>query len=176
MPGAKLTTREWGTGTPRTGRGRRGGLTGCGLLLATLVGCGGSTPVPVFPVEGVVEVAGQPAAGAFVVFHPVGSRPRDASGAEVPLPSAQVKADGKFQLTTFEASDGAPAGRYAVTVQWHKLVGKGNDQQAGPNVVPPQYSDPASSPVQVSVESKPNQLEPIQIQLRGSDRGKPTRR
>ncbi len=147
------------------------------LVLMLTTGCGSTGAVPVFPVEGVVQFAGEPAAGAFVVFHPLDGVLKDPTGAPVPLPTAKVNADGKFQLTTFDGGDGAPAGRYAVTVEWRKLVGKGNDMQAGPNVVPASYNDPAATPLQVTVEPKPTALEPFQITAsKSSNRGRTARR
>jgi hypothetical protein len=128
-------------------------------VLGVMSGCGGSQPVATYPVKGKVLVGGEPAAGAFVVFHPRGGAP--APGVE--KPTAQVGADGSFQLTTFDAADGAPSGPYTVTVEWYRLVGKGNDVQAGPNVVPPEYGKPESTPIQVTVSEGDNALEPFQI-------------
>ncbi|MFO0951873.1 MAG: hypothetical protein U0835_12120 [Isosphaeraceae bacterium] len=61
-------------------------------------------------------------------------------------PSGKVSEDGTFQLTTYEAGDGAPAGEYTATLQWNKLVKRGNDFVAGPDIVPPAYTSPEQSP------------------------------
>lgn len=66
--------------------------------------------VSVFPVEGRLLVAGEPAAKAQVVFHPLGE--------SVFRPVAFTDADGRFRLMTYTAGDGAPAGEYAVTIFW----------------------------------------------------------
>jgi len=159
-------------------RGNRGGYGGLSLgggirrgacafslcLAATLAapGCSssdGKAVAPVFPVKGKVTFEGESAAGAFVVFHPKAS---PAPGGES-NPSAQVQPDGTFQLTTRSQADGAPAGNYAVTVQWNKTVKQGNDSVAGPNVIPPIYSKPDTSPIQVTVNASPNDLPPFEI-------------
>ena len=110
-------------------------------------GCGGGDArPPLIPVEGRVEVGGQPASGAFVVFHEDGrTEPSEES------PSAVVQPDGSYALTTRDAGDGAPAGVYRVTVQWRKLTRDGDETKAGPDLVPPRYQDPASTPLKVTV-------------------------
>ncbi len=158
--------KAWGRGAVGR-RGRRAGLLiGCGGVLATaaaLAGCSGAdgdAKAPVFPVKGTVQFEGQPASGAFVVFHP---RSASRSGGETPLSSGQVQSDGTFELTTNSQADGAPAGDYAVTVQWTKLIQQGGDAVAGPNVIPLIYSSPETTPLKVSVKDAPNQLEPFNI-------------
>lgn len=119
-----------------------------------VAGCSGGEPrVPVFPAGGKVSFAGEAPRGAFVVLHP-----SQAKDDKTPLPSAEVKDDGSFTLTTYDGGDGAPAGDYAVTIQWYKLVGKGSEVKAGPNVIPPQYSKPETSPWKVSICSARNEL------------------
>ena len=141
--------------------GREMALMG-GLGLAAL-GCsekGGDRPA-IYPVTGRVEFRGKPADGAFVVFHPVGTA---AAGEE--KPTARVQPDGTFTVTSHGAeseSSGAPAGEYAVTVEWRKLVVDGKDAAPGPNVISPRYSDPKATPIKAMVAEGPNQLDPIVI-------------
>ncbi|WP_165247105.1 hypothetical protein [Paludisphaera soli] len=116
--------------------------------------------VPVFPVKGKVTFEGEPAAGAFVVFNP---KTPPKAGAEAYTPRATVQADGSFSLTSATEGDGAPAGDYAVTVQWTKPVKQGNDLVAGPNVIPKAYTTPATTPLQVTVKDSDNALEPFAI-------------
>ena len=78
-------------------------------------------------------------------------------------PSAKIGQDGTFSLTTYVADDGAPAGEYTATIQWNKLVKKGPDYSAGPNVVPKQYAARETSPWKINVQSKSNELAPINI-------------
>jgi hypothetical protein len=147
------------------GRGRRAvemvGWAAVLALVAAFSGCSEEgSKVPVFPVKGSVKFEGEPAAGAFVVFHPLSpAKP----GETPPRPSAQVQPDGTFELTTTSQADGAPAGEYAVTVQWTKLIKQGNDTLAGPNVIPPIYAKPETTPWKVTVKDAPNQLDPYTI-------------
>ncbi len=131
------------------------------LAISITVGCGKHSAVgrvPVVPVEGAVVFDGQPTPGAFVVFHPASSTQRD-----VPPARATVRDDGTFQLTTYEANDGAPLGDYRVTIEWRPLVGHGGDVQAGPNVIPNRYSRPDTTDLQVRVAEDSRRLPPLQI-------------
>lgn len=159
------------------GRGpgpRRSGLVPCvlrpcrglpALALAAAIltaGCssGNQGEAPVFPVKGKISLDGEPAGGAFVVFHP--KSPASVSDRDR-RPSAQVQPDGSFELTTHSQADGAPAGEYAVTVQWNKLIKQGNDTIAGPNIIPPPYAKPDTTPLEVTIKESSNQLDPFQI-------------
>jgi hypothetical protein len=124
-----------------------------------LTACSGDDQrVPVYPVKGKVTVAGEVPVGALIVFYPV------QPVAEKDLrPSAKIGLDGTFSLTTYVADDGAPAGEYTATIQWNKLIKKGQDYSAGPNVVPEQYRAPETSPWRIKVENKPNELAPVNI-------------
>ncbi|MFO0890638.1 MAG: hypothetical protein U0790_16025 [Isosphaeraceae bacterium] len=134
------------------------------LLLAagSLPGCSNADQgaTAVYPVKGKVTFEGEPASGAFVVFHPKSAA---APGGEGQRPSAQVKPDGSFEVTTRSQADGAPAGDYAVTVQWNKLVKQGSDATPGPNVIPPDYTKPDTTPIKVSVKQSSNELNPFEI-------------
>ncbi|MDR3619651.1 MAG: hypothetical protein P4L85_09895 [Paludisphaera borealis] len=149
-----------------TGRGRRAaawvGWMAALAVVAAFAGCseGSGSKVPVFPVKGSVKFEGEPAAGAFVVFHPTAPAK---SGEETPRSTAQVQPDGTFELTTLSQADGAPAGDYAVTIRWTKLIKQGNDTAAGPNVIPPIYDKPETTPWKVTVKDAPNQLDPYTI-------------
>jgi hypothetical protein len=121
------------------------------MLMATCLtaaGCSkrGAEPVPV---AGKVVVYGRPAAGAVVTFHPEGATP------DAPRPTARTDGDGRFQLTTAKAGDGAPAGEYRVTVAWvapaagRKGV-EGEDAPPRP-LVPAEYTTPDRTPLRASV-------------------------
>jgi hypothetical protein len=64
----------------------------------------------VYPTEGSVYFQGKPAAGARVTLIPVDK------GRDRYFPTGKVGPDGSFKLTTYETDDGAPAGRYHVTI------------------------------------------------------------
>jgi hypothetical protein len=132
------------------------------LMLAVAHGCGEAKPVPV---RGLVTVAGKPLAGAGVVFHP-----QNAAGR---MAHAATGADGRFELTTFVASDGVMPGEYKVTIAWEepppewtqyrdsaplkeelkkKWLAEGGDKKPPvPSPVPTVYADPATTPLTQTV-------------------------
>lgn len=86
-----------------------------------LAGCGGTAGVDgVVPVTGAVEYQGQAVQGATVVFHP-NDQGRAASGI--------TDAQGRFELTTLTAGDGALPGTYQVTVTKTEVVGGGTGEE-----------------------------------------------
>lgn len=144
-----------------------GAAAGWAGVLAVVMGCTGCSEdadatVPVFPTTGRVVFEGQPAAGAFLTFHPKGP---SAAGADdqSPPPTATAGADGSFSLTTATKDDGAPAGEYVVTVQWNRPVKRGEDLVAGPDVIPKRYGRPETSPLAATVRETANALEPFEI-------------
>ncbi len=130
------------------------------LVLSLESGCrpANSDRVPVYPVEGQITLNGQPLADAYVVLHP-----RHSADSRV-LP-AQGKTDltGRFQLSTYELSDGASAGEYTVTVQKHLLQHNGDSFTPGPNCLSPAIATPDRSNVRVCVVEGPTQLAPIEV-------------
>jgi hypothetical protein len=131
------------------------------LLSSTfiLAGCQGETRVPVFPVSGTVSFKGETPVGAQIVLHAV-----NRSTASDVAPVGTVKADGSFAITAYEPGDGAPQGEYVATVEWFRLITKGEGAGArGPNVIPKEYASPMTSPIRVSVNSGPTQVPPIEI-------------
>jgi hypothetical protein len=130
------------------------------VCLVAIVGCGEAKPdrVAVHPAAGTITFKGQPAQGAFVTLHPT-SGPSES----VPTPRANVDKDGSFKVTTFDGGDGAPEGKYVVTVRWYKLVTVGGDTAAGPNVIPPKYTRPESSDLTVRIAAGENTLPPIKL-------------
>lgn len=102
--------------------------------LATIVvlaaGCssGGDVEgrVKVYPVSGAVKVAGQPAAGARIVFY--GATP-ELIGPGTVSPAAVTDENGLFQLQSYGPGDGAPAGQFNVTVSWPEEVPEGVDSE-----------------------------------------------
>jgi hypothetical protein len=130
-----------------------------GLLLAatalTGASCGKAKDgrKPTFPVSGQVQYEGKPAPGATVVFHPLGA------DAQAPRSYARAGPDGTFRLSTWDPDDGAPAGRYAVTVLW-------TEGEEGTNRLPPHYAAPETSGLEVEVKEGTNELEPFRLRRR----------
>lgn len=95
----------------------RAGLPGLGLLVAAFVcGCAESGPpqVPLHPTSGKVIVDGQPAAGVQIRFRPAANP----NALDALVPFGATDEDGVYVLGTHEPGDGAPAGRYKVTLFW----------------------------------------------------------
>jgi hypothetical protein len=91
------------------------------LSLLGLVACGDSRGYPkVYPVKGKILVNGQPANDCQIYLN------RTAGGdpqAPQVKPQAATNENGEFQLTSYNANDGAPEGEYVVTIEWRDRVG-----------------------------------------------------
>jgi hypothetical protein len=139
-------------------------LAAVAIASIALVGCGEQidpTRLAVFPAKGQISFKGQAPVGASIVLFPKTTAPK---GSDAPLvcPRGRVQTDGTFALTSYKADDGAPAGEYSVTLEWHKLV-KAPDGQPdlGPNLLPAQFSRPEKSPLVVKIAAGTNTLPPI---------------
>jgi len=73
-----------------------------------LAGCSNSSRLPTYPVTGTVTLQGKSVGGAVVTFVPTA---KDGEAA-----SAITDAEGKYELTTWKAGDGARPGEYRVKV------------------------------------------------------------
>jgi hypothetical protein len=125
-------------------------LTGCGAKVAHFASRA------VSPVEGQFIWKGKPLEGASVVFYPVGwSLDPGTSN-----PAGLTGHDGRFKLTTYKTDDGAPPGKYAVTVV--KRV-PGKSSMFGPNPLPKKYSSPNTTTWQVEIEEGKNVIPPFEV-------------
>jgi hypothetical protein len=146
------------TGSP----GMAGRLFVAGCVLFS--GCGDGR-VARYPVFGAVHVDGQPAEGAIVIFCPTETSPE----AERLRPSGQTDAAGKFGLTTLEAGDGAPAGKYKVLVQWPAPSQapaqdrSGRRGAAGRDRLLGQYFNLEKATLVATVEETSNELPPFEL-------------
>ena len=116
--------------------------------------------LPVFPVKGTVLLDGKPLANANLVFHAMTPLPKDASRI---LPRGRTSEDGGFTLTTYTDNDGAPAGKYRVTVSY-----RGNHQNSRTNEEPEllgAYRNPRTSVLRAEVQEGDNDLSPFEIKL-----------
>jgi hypothetical protein len=125
------------------------------LALASLSACGKKDNRPGrVPVSGVVLQQGQPVAEATVVFEPQGT---------MPAATGKTDAGGRFQLTTFEPSDGAVPGEYKVAIQKVQVIpGKTSgaipDDYVGPPpdekwLLPAKYGSTATSGFTATVQT-----------------------
>jgi hypothetical protein len=113
-----------------------------------------------------VFVAGKPAAGATVVFHPV-----EGLDQRILRPAGVVQEDGSFTLRCYDPQicptpkDGAPAGEYRVTVNWLPP-----DYAEYRNILPDKlqgrYVDPKTSGLRATVKAEPNELPAFQLDLK----------
>jgi hypothetical protein len=79
-----------------------------------------------------------------------------------PRPGAQVKKNGSFRLSTYRSYDGAPAGRYAVTIIYRSPARKEGDDNLGPDLLGGRWADPKTAPT-VEVKEENNVLEPFDL-------------
>jgi hypothetical protein len=135
------------------------------ILMPTLAGCDDSDRVSVYPVSGKVLHRGRPAAGANVIFH---ATDPSAAASSVPIPRGTVQADGTFELSSYEESDGAPAGTYDVTVIWPPDAADPNadPESAGGEAdrLRGRYANPNTSGLSATVLEAETQLEPFELQ------------
>jgi hypothetical protein len=97
------------------------------VAIACAVGCSraDSDREQVYPVTGKVTVGGQAAAGAEVSFF--GATP-ELKGPGTVLPAGTTDEYGEFQLRSYEPGDGAPAGKFNVTIFWPEPIPEGADE------------------------------------------------
>ena len=145
--------------TPTAPLTRRPGLLVVLAVTLLCASCTRSDRLAVHPVHGRVLFEGHPATEALVIFHP------QAAGEEWALirPSARVGPDGSFTLTTYDAGDGAPAGDYAVTIDWREHTAPVEGAPPGRSLLPPRYASPQTSPLHAQVKPGANELEPFKL-------------
>jgi hypothetical protein len=127
-------------------------LFSAGLMLC-LASCGDAQRT--YPVRGKVLFRDKPADGAVVTLVRLGE-----NDAKSGRPSAVVRPDGTFRLSTHGTFDGAPTGAYAVTIIYLSPEKKVDDQNAGPDLLRGKYSN-AASPLRVEINPMDNELEPF---------------
>ena len=112
---------------------------------------------PLHPASCTVTVAGKPAEGITLNFHPVPSSP-----SQQYIPSATTDKAGAYQVGTFAPNDGAPEGEYVVTATWWNAAGDGDD--AGQtDRLRGRYADHATSKLKVTVPAGGGQLPPLNL-------------
>ncbi|HEX5269837.1 MAG TPA: carboxypeptidase-like regulatory domain-containing protein [Gemmataceae bacterium] len=134
-------------------------LTGAAALTVLLAcGCSGSRGdrPEAYPVAGRLLIDGEPAAGARVQLSAVGNERLAALS-----PHAVAEADGSFRLTTYRTGDGAPAGRYALTVTWPGRPQRGHEE--GPDRLHGRYANPLRPARTVEIAAAKNDLGTIQL-------------
>lgn len=136
------------------------------IVIVLTVGCSSGDDVEgrmkVYPVSGVVKVAGQPADGARVVFY--GATP-ELSGPGTVSPAAVTDENGVFQLQSYEPGDGAPMGQFNVTVSWPEEVPEGVDPEVNrpKDRLKNRYLNPETSGLTVNVPEGGIELPPFEL-------------
>lgn len=128
-----------------------------GLLGFLFIPRGPARPLAVHPVEGKVILDGQPLANAAIVLHRVGD-PKFPANLH---PRGRASTDGTFKLETFDPADGAPDGEFVATVFLTEETEVDGEKQAGPNILPAQYSKPETSPLKLRITSSTKELQPL---------------
>jgi hypothetical protein len=127
-------------------------------LSLLLAGCAARLDRPeTHPAKGTVLFDGKPATGARLRLTSVDNPLLDKL-----VPHAEVAADGSYRLTTFRTADGAPAGRYAVTLTW-PLPGRPGKEEQGPDRFKGRFADPRRPIGTVEIVAGENVLEPIPL-------------
>lgn len=143
------------------------------LAAGFLAGCSSKPKRPAtYPVTGTVTANGKPVAAASVVFVPSTQGVESAAGI--------TDAEGKYQLTTFSAGDGAQAGEYRVKVskydtkpptaddkkrymsQEEEQKIYAEDERPTPpakNLLPPKYGNENTSGITHTVKDSPSTLD-----------------
>jgi len=128
------------------------------FLLATFSGCSHSEPeldVATFPVKGKLLLAGKPATGASIFFVPVDHLEVYPATPPEHLVGATVDADGGFEVFTQGLHAGAPAGSYALAINWYEppKIPDRDDDKRGKDLIPKMFQDARTSGIQVNVEA-----------------------
>ena len=133
----------------------RGAVVVCLASSALFVGCSRNDRIATTPVAGsVLGQDGKPLERAIVIFHPTDT------SVKFPKPRGTTDAEGKFQLSTYDTSDGAPVGKYKVTIeQWFR----DNPDQAPTNHLPPNLASESSSGIEIQLTKGPNVLGPFKV-------------
>lgn len=137
------------------------------LSLMTMVcfsGCSSKDDgrLEVYPASGKVTVGGQPVEGAEVVFY--GATP-DLRGPGAVAPEGVTDGNGVFHLRSYEPDDGAPAGKFNVTIFWPEPIPKGVDEEMfqPKDRLKNRYIDPEKSGLTTQVPEGGGELHPFEL-------------
>ncbi len=135
-------------------------LRAVALVVACLLcGCGAPRGPACYPVRGQVQQGGKPLAEALVAFYPLDAPPQP-----FPKPMAHTDGEGRFELMTFVTGDGAPPGRYAITVELRAPRQVGEEiVRDGPSLLPARYARPETSGLNAEVVAGENEIPSIVV-------------
>ena len=124
-------------------------------LLLLLPACGGDDRPETYPAKGQLFIKGQAYAGVTLLFYPQGQ-----TAGNVPLPRATTDAQGNFEVTTFEAGDGAPKGKYKVTAVYEIAPVTFGKKAKKPPKYDAKYQAAERTPFEVTIEPKEGNVIP----------------
>ena len=143
---------------------RHSSITVVGLLavvgLMACSGCRAKHPETA-PVSGHITFQGKPVVEGTITFQPAHGRPA----------MGTIGADGSYRLTTFENGDGAPPGKYTVTIEARHVTAPPAPKSMKDEVnvpfgktkiewlVPEKYSRLDSTPLNAEVVRGPNTID-----------------
>lgn len=81
-------------------------------------------------------------------------------------PFGRTDSEGQYELTTYDAGDGAPAGSYRVVIEWPSdeiVDNRGGRPRLGPDRLNGKYYNLANSTIDVSVEEQSNEIPPFEL-------------
>lgn len=109
-----------------------------------------------YPVTGTVTINGSPPLNAFLVLHTTDGSRIDVRGT---TPTAIIDEKGYFSFKTYEKSDGAPVGQFALTLHWPMSL-------TSPDAIDrlgEKFADPAKPLMNVDVIRGKNVIPPIDL-------------
>lgn len=151
-------------------------MFGLAVLIPSASGCKKNARLTVSPVHGRVTYNGQGVPRATVIFQPV----EDSSeGAKKLRPFGDTDDQGKFDMKTYVRGDGAPPGKYRVSIIGigsFSTGGAGKDKPGGeaenappvtnmniPSALAKKYGDANTSGIDVTVREGENNLPPFEL-------------
>lgn len=142
----------------------------CVLAAAILLtaSCASNDRLPCHPASGRVVLNGKPIEGAELWLFPTDVA---VAARQPPVrPYGKTTADGTFQLMTYLAGDGAPAGDYKVRVICERkskaaAAAPADDEESAGlvNVLPARYGDPDKSGLTATIQAGSNTLPDFQL-------------
>lgn len=93
--------------------------------------------------------------------------PAQGGAANAVTPFGIADETGQFQVSTYAPADGAPEGRYKVTVSWADVKNPGaSDPEYGPEKLPRKYLSPSTSGLEVEVKPGSTEVPPLVLTRR----------
>jgi hypothetical protein len=143
-------------------------LAGALGLLLLVTGCGPKDPPmvrdTVNKVTGRILIDGEPEPTVAVRLTRIGGPDASAGTSKMLTPGGFTDNDGKFSIGTYEGGadgDGAPDGKYAITIQWGQVNLLGGRYEG--DLFNGKYADPDKSEFTVEVKGGPVEIPTIEL-------------